>query len=296
MPMLIRLCSLCMTVEIRHLRAFLTIAEERNLTRAARRLHMTQPALSRTLAQLERELAIRLIDRSTHHVELTDAGRRFELRAFDAVRTFESALVSVGGRETPLRIGHSWSGGVHLSAIVRAWNASTRPCPLVVVRSEDRNAGISTGVVDVALTRGPVDTTRFRTTVIDEEERVAVLNVADPLSRRRKLTLKDLALGTLVLTTTGVTTVALWDDEPRPKKGIEVHTVDDWLVAIASGEGFGVSVASTASLHQHPSVRYVKLTDASLVPLYLAWPRRNAHPAVKELLRVVESIGGSFAH
>ena len=141
----------------------------------------------------------------------------------------------------------------------------------------------------LALTRGPVDGRHFRTTVIDEEPRVAVLNIADPPSRRRKLTLADLADGTLVPTKVGVTTVELWPSGHRPKRGVEVATLDDWLVAIASGEGFGVSVASTAVLHQHPSVRYVKLADAELVPLYLAWPRRSPHPAVKELLRVVEA-------
>ena len=87
------LCSARMTVEIRHLRAFLTIAEERSLTRAAQRLHLTQPALSRTLAPLERNLAA-VVDRSTHHVELTDAGRRFE-QGVRRRRAFETAIVSV---------------------------------------------------------------------------------------------------------------------------------------------------------------------------------------------------------
>jgi DNA-binding transcriptional LysR family regulator len=277
-----------MTVEIRHLRAFLTIAEERNLTRAAQRLHLSQPALSRTLAQLERDIATRLVERSTHHVELTEAGRRFEQRAFDAVRAFETAIVSVDGHETPLRIGHTWSAGVHLSTIVRAWNRTPRPCPLVVIRNEDRSAGLTSGKVDAALTRGPIDGARFRSIVIDEEPRVAALNVAHPLSRRRKLTLADLTDGTLVPTTVGTTSLALWPEGRRPGLGTEVGTVDDWLVAIASGDGFGVSVRSTAALHRHPDVRCIPLTDAPPVPLFLAWPRRRAHPALKELLQVVE--------
>lgn len=280
-----------MTVEIRHLRSFLTIAEERNLTRAAHRLSITQPALSRTLAQLERELATRLIDRSTHHFELTEAGRLFEQRAFEAVQIFERTVASVRGRETPLRIGHSWSAGVHLSAIVRAWNLVPRPCALESIRSEDRNAGISTGRVDVAVTRGPVDHSRFRTMIIDREARVAVLNVTDPLSRRRRLTLADLADRTLVPTRVGVTTLALWPADAQPTLCAEVATVDDWLVAIASGQGFGVSVASTRALHRHPAIRYVPLTDAPLVPLYLAWPRRNCHPAMRELLTIMKEAG-----
>ena len=280
-----------MTVEIRHLRAFLAIAEERNLTRAASRLHLSQPALSRTLAQLERTLGTTLVDRSTHHAELTEAGRRFEEQAFDAVRAFESALVSVDGQRPPLRLGHNWSAATYLSTLLREWNATERPSRLVLHRHEDRSAGLTSGKVDVALTRGPVDLARFRTAVVDEETRVAVLHRANPLSRRRSLTLADLSGGTLVATQVGTTTPELWPADARPTvAGTDVATVDDWLVAIASGEGFGVSVASTAVLHRHPDVRYVPLTDASPVPLLLAWPRRGAHPAVKDLVQVAAQV------
>ncbi len=281
-----QLCSLGMTVEIRHLRCFLAIAEERSLTRAGLLLNVTQPALSRTLAQLERDLGVRLVDRSTHHVALTEAGERFERVAFDAVRAFETALATAGGERAPLRIGHSWSAGTYLSAIVRAWNAEARPCPVIVVRSEDRSAGLTSGKVDVALTRGPVDRRRFRTVVIDTERRVAVLHRDHPLSHRRSVRLADLAEGVLVRTQVGITTPDLWPPGARPALGPDVRSVDDWLVAIAAGAGFGVSVASTAVLHPHPDVRYVSLTDAPDAPVLLAWPRRGEHPSLRELLRV----------
>ncbi|MFE1500295.1 LysR family transcriptional regulator, partial [Streptomyces albidoflavus] len=67
-----------MSIELRHLRCFLAIAEETSLTRAAARLHLTQPAVSRTLATLERHLGARLVDRSTHHLALTAEGRAFQ--------------------------------------------------------------------------------------------------------------------------------------------------------------------------------------------------------------------------
>lgn len=275
-----------MTVEIRHLRAFLAIAEERNLTRAAARLHVTQPALSRTLAQMERDLGARLVDRSTHHVELTDTGRRFEQRAFDAVRAFETAIAGVAGRELPLRLGHSWSAGIHLAAILRAWQATTRPCEIVVVRRDDRSAGLTSGLVDAALTRGPIDASRFRSVVVDREERLAVLHRLHPLAGLGAVSLDQLGGAPLVTTSVGVTTPALWPEGRRPAVGVEVATVDDWLVAIASGAGFGVTVRSTAQLHQHPDVRYVPVTDAPPVLLLLAWPRRAAHPAMSHVRQV----------
>jgi len=64
-------------MELRHLRTFLAVAEELNFSRAARRLHVAQPALSRTIADLEAEMEVRLLDRSTHGVALTDAGALF---------------------------------------------------------------------------------------------------------------------------------------------------------------------------------------------------------------------------
>lgn len=279
-----------MTVEIRHLRAFLAIAEERNLTRAAQRLHITQPALSRTLAQLERLVGTRLVDRSTHHVELTEAGARFERAAFDAVRSVEAAVAAAGGDELPLRLGHSWSAGIHLSALMREWNRVPRPCPLVILRNEDRSAGLTSGRVDAALTRGPIDGNRFRSAVIDEEPRVAVLHAAHPLAKRRRIDLIDLADGLLVTTTVGTTTPALWPEGHRPGIATEVTTIDDWLVAIASGAGFGVSVASTAVLHPFPDIRYVPIDGVSAVPLLLAWPKRSPHPAVKELVRLATTV------
>jgi DNA-binding transcriptional LysR family regulator len=286
MPIAIWLCCRRMTVEIRHLRAFLAIAEEQNLTRAAARLHLTQPALSRALAQMERDLGVLLVERSTHHLELTEAGRAFEQRAFDAVRAFETALASAVGRELPLRLGHSWSAGIHLAAILRSWGAAARPCDIVVIRSDDRSAGLTSGAVDAALTRGPVDGGRFRSTVIDREPRLAVVQRNHPLARRRRVTLDQLAGEPLVATTVGVTTPTLWPEARRPTVAVEVPTVDDWLVAIAAGVGFGVTVASTARLHQHPDVRYIPVDGAPLVPLLLAWPRRGAHHAITELRTV----------
>ncbi|MEZ5217556.1 MAG: LysR family transcriptional regulator [Ilumatobacteraceae bacterium] len=280
-----------MTIELRHLRWFLAIAEERNLTRAAARMHVGQPTLSRALAQLERELGVRLVDRSTHHLELTEAGHAFERDAFETVQNFERTIARAGGSVPPLRLGHSWSSSSFLTAIAKAWGAVPgRPCPLVIVRSEDRNAALTTGGCDVALTRGPVDRRRFRTVTLVEEPRVAVLPADHRLATRRSVRLEELADGALVQTTVGITTPELWPGAARPSVAAVVNTVDDWLIEIACGNGFGVSVTSTAVLHPHPEVRYVPVPNAPPVPLFLAWPRSGAHPAVKELLAAASSI------
>jgi DNA-binding transcriptional LysR family regulator len=283
-----------MTIEVRHLRGFLMIADERNITRAAERLHLSQPALSRSLSKMESELGVQLVDRSTHHLGLTDAGRRFERAARDAVRAFDDALATAGNAVAPLRIGQSWSAAAHLSPIVRAWKLAHPDRPITVLRGEDRTAGLANGKVDVALTRGPMPDDGYRSVIIDEEARVAVLPADHPLARRRALRLADLAEGALVVQTrAGTTSPLLWPEGSRPRIAANVTSMDDWLVAIASGAGFGVSVASTAALHQHPDVRYVALTDAPPVPLLVAWPRRGEHPWVREFVRLARHVAES---
>jgi DNA-binding transcriptional LysR family regulator len=290
MPMLMPLCFSCMTVEVRHLRSFLAIAEEGSVTRAAERLHVSQPALSRTLTQLERALGVQLVDRSTHHLHLTEAGRTFQAAAAKSLRGFDAALASVAVGAAPLRLGHNWSSGAYTAAIARAWNAAHPDRPLVVRRVEERMAGLDRGEVDVALTRGPVRDRALRTMQIDEEPRVAVLPAAHRLTRRKTLTLADLAGEQLVVNTmAGVTTPELWPAGSRPGVVADTTTLDDWLIAIATGVGFGVSVASTAALQPHPDVRYVPLVDAPDVPLLLVWLTRAPHPHVRDFVRVAHA-------
>lgn len=79
-------------VELRQLAGFVAVAEERNFCRAASRLYVTQPALSRLVKKLELELGVALFDRSTHHVELTRAGHAFLGRAREVLAQADEAV------------------------------------------------------------------------------------------------------------------------------------------------------------------------------------------------------------
>ena len=268
-----------MTVELRHLRSFLAIAEEGNITRAAARLHVSQPALSRTLAQLERSLAIRLVDRSTHHLTLTEAGIAFAASAGAALQQLDEVIASISAAVPPLRFGHNWSSATHAAAIMRSWRAEFPKRQLTSQRNNERVAGLLDGHVDVALVRGPITDRSMRTVVVENEPRMAVVPAGHRLANEEQVSLADLASETLVVSsTTGTTTLDLWPTSSRPTLGPDQPTLDDWLIAIATSAGVGVTPASTAILHPHPDVRFIPISDAPTVPLVLVWPRNNPHP------------------
>ncbi|MFJ2771875.1 LysR family transcriptional regulator [Streptomyces sp. NPDC087300] len=282
-------------LELRHLRCFLAVADEGNITRAAARLRITQPAASRTLAALEDALGSRLVDRSTHHLTLTPEGRAFRDKAALAVAAFEDALDAGRSVRRALRLGHAWSAaGAYTTPLLRRWRAAHPDVPLELLRIDDRTAGLARGAVDAALLRGPVGTPGLVTELLHTEARVAAVPADGPLAGRWRLALGDLADQPVALNTvSGTTTPDLWPAENRPTAMITVANTDDWLAAIAASRAVGVTTTATAALHPHPGVAYVPLTDAPPVPVFLA--RRDgppSHPALGELCALAHEITG----
>ncbi|WP_128983974.1 LysR family transcriptional regulator [Streptomyces roseicoloratus] len=297
MPIALRLCSARMSrtsIELRHLRCFLAIAEEGNLTRAAARIHLTQPAVSRTLASLEKQLGARLVDRSTHHLALTPEGRAFRDRAAAAIAAFDAAVDPGRLHHRPLRLGHAWSAfGPYTTPLLRRWQREHPETPLELLRIDDRTAGLLRGEVDAALLRGPVEIPGLATEQLLTEPRVAAVPADGPLAARPELTLADLAAETAILNTvSGATTLDLWPPDARPRTTLTVANTDDWLTAIAAGRGIGVSSASTATLHPHPGVTYRPLPDAPPLPLLLTWREDSPHPATRALADLARRVAG----
>jgi len=94
-------------VELRHLRVFEAVARLKSFTRAADELSITQPALSRTIQQLEDALGVALLDRSSRHVETTKAGQRFLDHVERVLAELERGFAAVR-RQASIRLGFSW--------------------------------------------------------------------------------------------------------------------------------------------------------------------------------------------
>ncbi|WP_018528089.1 MULTISPECIES: LysR family transcriptional regulator [unclassified Streptomyces] len=284
------------SLELRHLRCFLAVADESNVTRAAARLGITQPAVSRTLAALEAALDVRLVDRSTHHLELTPEGRAFREKAAVAVAAFEDAVATTRTPRRPLRLGHAWSAaGAYTTPLLRRWRQEHPDVPLELLRIDDRTAGLTRGAVDVALLRGPVDAPDLVTRLLHREARVAALPSDGPLAGRPELVLADLCDQVIALNTvSGTTTLDLWPVAARPTRTLTVANTDDWLAAIAADRAVGVTSTATVALHPHPGVVYVPLVDTPDLPVVLAHRRGPGHPSVPDLIALALEVTGGL--
>jgi DNA-binding transcriptional LysR family regulator len=282
-----------MTVDLRHLRAFLAIADEGTITGAAGRLNLTQPALSRTLRQLEAHLGLRLVDRSTHHLHLTPAGLTFRERAAAAVAGVDDVLDPLLAGSWPLRLGHTWGAlGEHTTALLRRWQADHPDVPLELLRFDDDTwAGLPAGRVDVAVLRARPDRPGIRAEALPPEPRLAAVPSGTPLAERQSLSLADLAGRPLALNAVvGTTTLDLWPAGRAPSGTVVVANTDDWITAIAGGRAVGVTTVATRAMRPHPGVAYLPLTDAPPVEVFLAWREPRTHPAVDALLALVREL------
>lgn len=188
-------------VELRHLRYFVTVAEELSFTRAARVLQMSQPPLSQQISALERELGVRLFERTSRHVELTDSGRvmlreaRAILgRATDLRRVAAGAVE--GGVEHPLRIGSVPSGFAMLLPAVLPVFRRQHPAVTLLVSALDvaeQVQALSRGQIDIGVLRtvGPV--VGLDATTIANEPLVVAMHASHPCARQHEVAVGDLA-------------------------------------------------------------------------------------------------------
>jgi DNA-binding transcriptional LysR family regulator len=279
-----------MDVELRHLRAFAAVARQKSFTRAAEELAIGQPALSRTIRQLEAALRVTLLDRSSRHVELTSAGETFLGDVERVLSDLDRALGAVR-RHVRVRLGFSW-----LLPDPWAQNTVTRfeeatGGTVTLVRSDDPLAALQQSRIDVALVRGRVTSSAVRVVHLFDETRVAVCSVRSPLARQDSLDWDDVPRWPLVVNTvSGTTGPWSWPAGQGPRTVIETANFDEWLESVAADRGIGVvpEVAMRRSIH--PAVAFVPLAQAPPSPVVLVFL-----PHVQEALlrRFVEAALGS---
>ncbi|MFE4061961.1 LysR family transcriptional regulator [Streptomyces sp. NPDC059096] len=281
-----------MTIELRQLRCLVAIVDEGSFTGAATELGLSQPAVSRQLATLERALGVPLIRRTTRELTPTATGLRVVAHARRVLAEVADLVGEATAGHTQLRIGYAWSAlGRHTLAFQRRWNETGTGTRLHLVRTNSATAGLAEGACDLAVVRKPLDgDRRFDSAIVGLERRYCAMAADDPLARHRSVRLADIAGRTLLVDRrTGTTTTELWPPESRPVAEA-VHDVDDWLTVIATGRCVGVTAESTRDQYPRPGVVYRPVRDAEPIAVRLAWWRGAPHPATRAAIELLTGL------
>src|SRR6476660_96744 len=248
------------TVELRHLRYFVAVAEAETVLRAAtRKLHVSQPAVSRQICDLEDELGVQLFERSGKTISLTEAGPLFLKEAGAVLERTDEAVRNVRAfaqaGETELHVGYSLTPSAHiLSSAARAFQ---RAMPNVHVKlldwsNEEIAVGLRDGRLKVALVARALERGEFRDFRFEELLRQHVrlaVPPTHPFARRRSVSLADAARQPFVGLTRAdfadysaylATLFAPVKNKPRV---VEEHeSITSVISAVEAGTGVAVAV------------------------------------------------------
>ncbi|WP_067842627.1 LysR family transcriptional regulator [Nocardia lijiangensis] len=289
-----------MDVDTRLLRYFAAVAEEGNLTRAAERLYVSQPALTKQIKQLETLLGATLFTRSRAGMALTEAGRVLAQRAAALLDDWNRAVSetnAAAARETRvLRVGFLASAANEATPEIIAEFGERRPGWRVDMRQSswsDPTAGLASGSVDVALLRLPMpDRERWRVEVLLTEPRCVVLPSTHRLADRDEISFRELLDEPFVAAPQAT---GAWRDywlavDERegvpPRIGAVAQHPDDWLNAIANGYGVALAPESTARFYRRPGVVFRPVVGVGASQLGVAWnPLDDDNAPVRDFVR-----------
>ncbi|MGJ6121811.1 LysR substrate-binding domain-containing protein [Mycolicibacterium sp. Y3] len=285
------------------LSCFIAVAEELHFGRAAERLHMTQPPLSRQIQQLEAELGVQLIDRTTRSVMLTPAGIAFLPDARRILQLAESAALTVkrvpAGDLGTVVVGFT-AASAH-AVLPRLLERTRAKLPDVKLElremvSAAQIEGLMTGEIDLGMARPPLKRPGIVSRPLLHEQLVAALPAEHPLvGQARQLTLNDLDGQDVIMYSPIqaryfnellISAFTIAGATPRYVQFVtQVHTM---LVLVRSAIGIALVPASAATLHPEGVVfRSIGAFRERPVELDAAWRGDSTNPALLRLLRDV---------
>jgi DNA-binding transcriptional LysR family regulator len=277
-------------VESRPLRYFVAVAEELNFGRAAERLGIAAPALSRAISQLETQLGLRLFDRSTRHVELTEAGRVLLDQSRPALAGLDAAArraqrATGARRRLVLTLKADVEGGL-LEPILSAYRDEPGAVPLEVSFSGLTEGArlLRDGRADVALIFSDFDPEGLDFEPLMEEPLVAALAAGHPLAAREEISTADLAAEH-----TPKSSGQLWwptaAPEPSPFDGLS-----QMIQLIEVGELVAFLPLSVVARYPRPGLVTRPLADVGPGRLVVAWPRAATSPATAAFVRAAVDV------
>ncbi|WP_250492975.1 LysR family transcriptional regulator [Caballeronia sp. GAWG1-1] len=288
-------------MELRHLRYFVAVAEERNFTRAAQRLNIAQPPLSRQIQQLEETLGVQLLERNSRPLKLTETGKFFYSHAAQLIAQtseLESMTRRVGNIERSLSVGFVGSTlyGM-LPKIIRRFRDENPTVELSLheMSTMDQLRALKDGHIDVGFGRIRNEDANIRRVILREEKMIVALPQGHALSVLKPvLALRDLLNETLIVypkaprpSYSDQVLAAFKDRALEPRRIYEVRELQIALGLVAAGEGISIVPSSVYGL-KRDDVSYKDLDDPTLVsPIIMSMRALDESRDIREMLELI---------
>jgi len=280
-----------MDVHLRDVRYFLAVATQLHFTRAAETLYISQPALSKQIRALERQLGVTLFERDHGEVRLTRAGAGLVPCAEQMLDPWEGAKRSLSqASDCTLVIGMHTSPGRGLLPKVRAMMVASCPAVELELRHvawSDRTAGLADRTTDAAFVWLPLPQPPYRWVTIAREPRLVALPNGHRLASRDSVSMADLRDEPFLALPESAGPLrdywlALDERDGRPARiAAEINDTEETYEAVAGGIGVCLLAAGNAPIFARGAVTMRPVRDLSCSELVLAWHERH-HPPLLE--------------
>jgi DNA-binding transcriptional LysR family regulator len=260
-----------MNVELRHLRAFVAVAQTANFTRAAEQLLISQPSLSYTIRQLESYLGLRLFARTTRATALTPDGEQFLVEAKAVLKRFDAAVDRAArmarGELGRLRVGYLIGAAVdHVPSVLRAFTQAFPDVTVELIEYDFAapNCGLDTGDTDIAIVRPPLqDMSGLVATPLLTEPCVACVPERHAFAALPSVPVSRLLAEPIVAAPGDNAWRDYWilsayRDSPA-NITYEAATFEAELQSVALGRGLSIVPEVAARLYARPGVRFVPI-------------------------------------
>jgi DNA-binding transcriptional LysR family regulator len=293
-----------MDAHVRDLRYFLAVAEAASFTAAAERLFVSQPALSKQVRALEKNLGHVLLCRDSRGICLTPAGADFLPRAREVVERWDAALAALGEHTHRLVLGMQTSPGRNLLPRIRAGLPEPFEFELRQIRWDDASCGLADRSTDAAFCWLPLpEPSAYRWLTLARERRVVAMADTHPLARRESVTFAEIADEPILalpesagLLRDHFLAVPERNGVPPVIAGI-ISDPESTYEAVAGGRGICLLAEGNAPVLARGCVTMVPVDDLAPSELVLAWRADATSPALSRFIRTsAKTVGPDAAH
>lgn len=292
-------------MELRTLRYFLAVAREQNMTEAANVLHVTQPTLSRQIADLERELGVKLFERTNRSCMLTSGGMRLRQRAEEIVSLVELTEGELADRELGvsgnIRIGAGETQAMRFALDVFAGLRRDYPgvtCELYTGNADAVEERLERGLLDFALVIEPVNLDKYEWVRMPKPDRVGVAVAAEgPWGTLDAATSADVAKMPLLLSSRAsnrAVDLAAWSDGAIDPGDLDIvgrfDLIGNASHLVRSGVACAVGIDHLLQLDGSSDLRFVPLEPSLEIASFLIWKKHRLRSrACEEFLKRLQS-------